>query len=503
MTRALPPLPHPDHLRRQARDLLRAWRRGDADALARAETWQLQPPWQLAAAQFSIAREHGLASWPRLMAAVDARRATALDEAEFVAETVALALGRGWDAPQPARVLARLAARPLPHPALLLLQGRADEALAVLPAALPQAPLPPWQAPSLVYAAASGLARLDSHRDALVHAVGTLLAQGADPNATWADPDDPGHRLPVLYGAVARACCLDIVEHLLSAGADPNDNESLYHAAERDDPGFMTALVRAGARWTGTNALFRQLDHDQPAGLAQALALGADPNERGPGGRRAVHHALMRGRGADSVRLLLDHGADPSATDDLGFTAADYAVRAGDRASLALLQATGAAARTMRDDEAFAAACAAADEVQARALLARDAQLVARLPPHLLRLLPEQAQRGRHDAVALMLALGWPVAVKGDWDASALNQAAFRGDAAMVRLLLAHGAHWDERNGYGGNAVGSCLHAACNEPLPGGDYAAVLGLLLDAGAPAPEDLDELLADLQDTVTARA
>ena len=32
------------------------------------------------------------------------------------------------------------------------------------------------------------------------------------------------------------------------------------------------------------------------------------------------------------------------------------------------------------------------------------------------------AQRGRHDAVALMLALGWPVAVKGDWDASALNQ---------------------------------------------------------------------------------
>jgi hypothetical protein len=73
----------------------------------------------------------------------------------------------------------------------------------------------------------------------------------------------------------------------------------------------------------------------------------------------------------------------------------------------------------------------------------------------------------------------------------------------MVRLLLAHGAHWDERNGYGGNAMGSCLHAACHEPLPGGDYAAVLGLLLDAGAPAPEDLDELPADLQDTVTARA
>ena len=205
----------------------------------------------------------------------------------------------------------------------------------------------------------------------------------------------------------------------------------------------------------------------------------------------------------DCLRLLLDHGADPAAPDDLSFIAADYAVRAGDRASLALLPTPGASQRTMRDEEAFAAACAAADEVQARTLLARDAQLVSRLPPHLLRLLPEQAQRGRHDAVALMLALGWPVAVKGDWDASALNQAAFRGDAAMVRLLLAHGAHWDERNGFGGNVVGSCLHAGCNEPVAGGDYAAVLGLLLDAGAPAPEDLDALPSDLQDVINARS
>lgn len=501
--RGLPPLPHPDHLRRQARELLRAWRRGEPHGLARALAWQLEPPWQLTTAQFVIAREHGQPSWPRLMAEVGTRRAAALDEAAFVADVVGLALGRGWDAPQPSRVLAHLAARPLAHPALALLQGRTDEALDALPdAASLQAPLPPWQAPALVYAAASVLARLGSHHDALLRTVEALLARGADPNAAWVDPDNPGHRLPVLYGAVARARSLPIVERLLAAGADPNDQESLYHAAERDDPGFMAALVRAGARWTGTNTLFRQLDHDHPAGLAQALALGADPNEPGPGGRRALHHALMRGRGADTVRLLLDHGADPAAHDDLGFTAAEVAVRAGDRASLALLQGAGSGTRALRDDEAFAAACAAGDEAQARARLARDPGLLARLPPHLLRLLPEQAQRGRIDAVALMLALGWPVAVKGDWDASALNQAAFRGDAAMVGLLLAHGAHWDERNGYGGNVMGSCLHAACHEPVPGGDYAAVLGQLLDAGAPIPEDHDALPEHLQDVVSAR-
>ena len=100
-----------------------------------------------------------------------------------------------------------------------------------------------------------------------------------------------------------------------------------------------------------------------------------------------------------------------------------------------------------------------------------------------------------------MLELGWPVAVPGNWQASALNQAAFRGDAAMVRLLIAHGAIWQERNGYGGTAVGSCLHAAVNEPVPGGDYADVLAQLLAQGAPAPADPQSLPDELQDVVDA--
>jgi len=58
--------------------------------------------------------------------------------------------------------------------------------------------------------------------------------------------------------------------------------------------------------------------------------------------------------------------------------------------------------------------------------------------------------------------------------------------APISALLLAHGAWWNERNGYGGNALGSCLHAGVNEPVPGGDYAAVLSLLLAAGAPVPQ-----------------
>ena len=40
-----------------------------------------------------------------------------------------------------------------------------------------------------------------------------------------------------------------------------------------------------------------------------------------------------------------------------------------------------------------------------------------------------------------------------------------------------------------GTALGSCLHAARNQPEPGGDYAAVLALLLAQGAPRPEPDD--------------
>ena len=122
----------------------------------------------------------------------------------------------------------------------------------------------------------------------------------------------------------------------------------------------------------------------------------------------------------------------------------------------------------------------------ARAARAEQPRLLEQLGPMDLRLLPEQAQRGQIASVRLMLALGWPVSVPGPWDASALNQAAFRGDVKLVALLLAHGAWWNERNGYGGNALGSCLHAGVNEPVPGGDYAAVLSLLLAAGAPVPQ-----------------
>ena len=59
MSRSLPSRPNLDHLRKQAKDLLDTAR-------------STHPDWQLADAQFALARDYGFPSWPAMKAHVDA-----------------------------------------------------------------------------------------------------------------------------------------------------------------------------------------------------------------------------------------------------------------------------------------------------------------------------------------------------------------------------------------------------------------------------------------------
>jgi len=71
----------------------------------------------------------------------------------------------------------------------------------------------------------------------------------------------------------------------------------------------------------------------------------------------------------------------------------------------------------------------------------------------------------------------------GDWDASALNQSVFRGDAKMTEFLLANGASWTEQHGYGDNVCGTLNWASLNEPTEDGDWLECARALVAHGMP--------------------
>jgi hypothetical protein len=133
----------------------------------------------------------------------------------------------------------------------------------------------------------------------------------------------------------------------------------------------------------------------------------------------------------------------------------------------------------------FLSACAAPDRDLALQLAPK---VMPRLPEMAYRLLPDQAQLGRLEPVKLIVELGFPVSFKGDWNASAANQAAFNGDDEMLRHLMQNGAHWTERNGYGGDVWGSIYWASANLGTSTlvGRHAECAQVLLEAGSPVPD-----------------
>jgi hypothetical protein len=95
----LPERPSLEQLRKQAKDLLRAWRDGDAAAVQRVRAHKphaAEPV--LADAQFTLAREYGFDSWPALIHHVEARHPSGLGYFESLARDFVAALGGDADA---------------------------------------------------------------------------------------------------------------------------------------------------------------------------------------------------------------------------------------------------------------------------------------------------------------------------------------------------------------------------------------------------------------------
>ena len=369
----------------------------------------------------------------------------------------------------------------------------------------------PLKLPPLVAVTHSRLGQLPEFITRLRVCAEALLRAGANPNqrignrfppASLATPDETGP-LSALYGAAGVNRDPVLTEMLLSEGADPNDGESLYHSLE--NPVCTRVLLQHGARVAGTNALRRALDMPDPAALELLLAHGGDANEpAGEGPTKVWGAPLLRAIAvrcsSRHVAALLAAGADPKARTPGGISAYRLAMQTGLQDVAEILRAAGASDE-LTADEAFVAACASGDAIEARRIRAQHPELPGSLPEDRLRLLPDAVAWGSGTAVKVMVELGWPIGVRGgDWNATALNHAVFRGDPELTDFLLRHGASWHEEHGHGSDVLGTLSWASVNEPTGTGnpDWIGCARALMAHGLPGavrdPSDPERVLID---------
>ena len=360
----------------------------------------------------------------------------------------------------------------------------------------------------LLYAAHADLqTRLGVREPQRVRTVQLLLDAGASANAFRQLGDDPNARLPVLYFA-CESGNTDVARVLLERGANPNDGESVYHAAERNHRDCLALLLSHGADISaahthrGNTPLYFLAGYkdDNPRVLSATLGMqwlldhGADPNvpsrpRRGVHGASEIpemplHRVAAYGRGVDVAQMLVAHGAQVNAERSDGRTAYSLALRTGNTAVAAFLARHGARTDDVSPVDRLLAACALANEAEANAIVDAHPGIVATLTLEDRQLLNAAVEQGHESAVRLMHALGWPLADEGEWGGTPLHWAAWNGRVNMVRLLLSLGApvNVSDRE-YGSSPIAWTAHGSANAGKgTDADYVAIAELLLDAGA---------------------
>jgi ankyrin repeat protein len=298
---------------------------------------------------------------------------------------------------------------------------------------------------------------------------------------------------------------VQVVRLLLERGADPNDGESIYHAAELDHRECLELLLAHGgdvsgrhSHWGNTPLYFLAGYGEDDSNCATAtegmrwlLEHGADPNiTSGTQLETPLHRVAAFGRGPAVVELLLAHGAQLDQPRSDGRTAYVLALRAGNVAVAELLRERGAdTARAAPVDELLGA-CMRAEAETARSLLARYPDLISEFTPEDRWIFAQAADEGREASVRLMADLGFDLRWEGHGCGTPLHKAAWRGNLPMVRLLLDLGAPLDVRDGqYGASPLGWAAHGSSNCRQAEDDYLAVIEALIEAGADNETSID--------------
>ena len=367
---------------------------------------------------------------------------------------------------------------------------------------------------SLTHLCFSRYLRLDRERsEGFTRSAEALLKAGANPNTGFFSECDGPKPIfeSAIYGAAGTAHHAGVTRLLLDYGADPNDDETPYHAAEGYDNAAMKVLVESGKLTPDSLGvlLVRKADWHDLEGVRFLLEHGADPNRRTRWERKtALHQAVLRDNALPIVEAMLDRGADPALTNTAGRSAAAMAARRGRGDILDALERRGVAIE-LRGVERLIAACARNDSEAVSSLASREPGLNGELRAQGGTLLAEFAGVGNTDGLRRLLDLGVDVAaphLEGDIysdvtkESTALHVAAWRAEHAAVRLLLERGAPVHARDGKGRTPLELAVRACVDSYWTHRRSPESVEALLRAGASAEDapypsgyaEVDELL-----------
>lgn len=154
----------------------------------------------------------------------------------------------------------------------------------------------------------------------------------------------------VLHNAVEGGH-LQFAENALLAGADHNtkdddDDSPLHLAAVHDDEKLVCVLLRRGAdadvaNSKGHHALHLAVKHDRILVAEALLKAGANPNARYGDKNRCSPLQLARSS-LTMTKTLLNHGAEASSSDEMGYTALHWATYSGETGVIDALISAGA-----------------------------------------------------------------------------------------------------------------------------------------------------------------
>ncbi|WP_168713264.1 ankyrin repeat domain-containing protein [Cochlodiniinecator piscidefendens] len=323
-----------------------------------------------------------------------------------------------------------------------------------------------------------------------------LVAHGADVDDVMVQPGPSDeHGLSALYGALGHANNMILAQWLLDQGANPNDNESLYHSTELGHHDGLKMLLKHGAKPAGTNALLRAMDFHDLGAVQLLLEAGADPNEFAAdpvGGELpwvipALHQAARRMCDGDMVTLLMNNEADPNRRYQ-GVTAYAYARVFGNIAVAEAIRANGVDCDLSEVEQHLVSAVDESVEVNAL----RDVAL----PDAFKDILRQMAgMPGRVDRVKHLVALGLDFDAPDTEGLTPVQVAGWEGLPEMMGYLLSLDPDLAHVNNFGGDLLSTIVHGSENCPSrQDRKHVACAELALRAGAMMMPRLAEMAGD---------